>query len=92
MRIIGELDIDGIKITAFKTNERISIKFESNLLEQNYKFRDGSGIETIDDVILFCSPATLKTIKDTFSTMANIRRDAILSLLNDGKTEFDHII
>ena len=40
MRIIDEFNADDVKVTVFKMNDKISIKFEYNLLEQIYKFRD----------------------------------------------------
>lgn len=50
MRIIGEIPHDILKITVFKMNDKTSIKFEHNLIEQIIKFREGSGIETLEDV------------------------------------------
>ncbi len=39
MRILGYLDHPILKITVFKTDTRLSIKFENNNFEQTYKFR-----------------------------------------------------
>lgn len=91
MRIIGEFDIDQIKVTIFKMNEKVSVKFEYNLLEQIYKFRDGSGINTLDDVKIFCSIPTITKIKKTFEDMGNTRSASIKSMHPVYK-EFDIII
>ncbi|WP_367389344.1 hypothetical protein [Lewinella sp. LCG006] len=39
MRILGYLDHPILKITVFKTDTRLSIKFENSNFEQTYKFR-----------------------------------------------------
>ena len=92
MRTIGEFDAENIKITAFSMNERISIKFEYNLLEQTYKFRDGSGINTLADVQKFCSEKTINAVKETFTTMANTRSIAIVDMNSNEEEVFEEII
>ncbi len=49
MRIIGEIPHELLKITVFRMNDKTSIKFEHDLVEHIIKFRDGSGIETLED-------------------------------------------
>ncbi len=91
MRIIGEFDIDQIKVTIFKMNEKVSVKFEYNLLEQTYKFRDGSGINTLDDVKIFCATPTIIKVKKIFEEMGNTRSESIQSM-DPVYKEFDIII
>lgn len=45
MRIIDEINRGELKITVFKMNDRLSVKFERELSEIIYKFRDGSGFD-----------------------------------------------
>ncbi len=92
MRIIDEFDISGIKATVFKMNERISVKFEYNLLEQTYKFRDGSGVNTPEEVKSFCSEAFVQQLKSTFDLMASARKDSLLSMIVAQGEIFDEII
>lgn len=92
MRIIGEFDLDQIKVTVFKMNERISLKFEYNLLEQTYKFRDGSGINSMEDIRNFCSQNTMTHVKEIFKNMAESRSSALSALINILEDEFDIII
>lgn len=92
MRIIGEFDISGIKTTVFRMNERTSVKFEFNLLEQIYKFRDGSGIETTEDVRRFCSAEFVNKILEIFSSMDEARYQTLLSLQETEGEKFDEII
>lgn len=92
MRIIGEFDLDQIKVTVFKMNERISVKYEYNLLEQTYKFRDGSGIQTVEDVRQYSDGEVIKKINHIFSEMANLRMTGISQLHQLNEDEFDEII
>ena len=92
MRIIGEFDKGPIKITALQMNGKISIKFELNLLEQTYKFRDGSGIERLIDVENFCDDELINEVHRTFDTMS-VSRLATLERMNSlSGTEFDIIL
>ena len=55
MRIIGNIDHPTLKITAFKHDGKLSVKFEVGLMEQTYKFResdklnDFSGLQKVID-------------------------------------------
>ncbi|MFZ1749453.1 MAG: hypothetical protein WAU01_04655 [Saprospiraceae bacterium] len=92
MRIIGEFDIDGIKTTVFVMNERISVKYEYQLMEQTYKFRDGSGIQSLADVERFSMEKTSERIKQIFTEMAKIRTEALVSMATEEDDEFDVIL
>ncbi|MGB4958845.1 MAG: hypothetical protein WBO36_05165 [Saprospiraceae bacterium] len=92
MRIIGEFDIDGIKATVFVMNERISVKYEYQLMEQTYKFRDGSGIQSLADVERFSMEKTSERIKQIFTEMAKIRTEALVSMATEEDDEFDVIL
>jgi len=92
MRIIGEFDADQIKVTVFKMNERISLKFEYNLLEQTYKFRDGSGISSMEDIRDYCNQNTIDQVSRIFKNMAEARSTSLSLLISSSEEEFDIII
>lgn len=92
MRIIGEFDAGDIKVTVFKMNERISIKFEKNLLEQTYKFRDGSAVSTLQEAQTFCSQQAIDDINKIFDTMAAARSNSLHSMIENQEEKFDVII
>lgn len=73
MRIVDTFDIDGILVSVFKMDNKISVKFESNGLEQTYKFRDGSPINNPEDVKKWMNEAVISKIKTTFASMALTR-------------------
>ncbi|MBK8519177.1 MAG: hypothetical protein IPL55_23695 [Saprospiraceae bacterium] len=92
MRIIDEFDIGEIKVTVFKMNEKISIKFEYLLLEQIYKFRDGSGVDDVKDVKMFCSDETMKRINNIFNIMTSNKSESLMGMVSsDIIDEFDTI-
>ena len=77
MRIIGEIEHHSMKISVFKVTDKLSIKFEKNLLEQIYKFRDGSGIDTLENAKMLVSPALLAEVEAQFDIMAKIRGNGL---------------
>lgn len=87
MRIIGEFDAGQIKVTVFKMNERVSIKLETGLLEQTYKFRDGSGVENVEQARQFCDEAFLDRVSAIFMTMATARNQRFDALLQNSAEE-----
>lgn len=94
MRILKEFDTRGIKCTVFSWNGKISVKCEKDLLEQIYKFRDGSGLYTPDDAELFLDDSFFETVEQCFAQMASIRfgRCKTLQESKGLLAEFDVII
>lgn len=91
MRVIGEFAVGDIKVSVFKYNERISVKYEKYLLEQVYKFRDGSNIRNVNDVMKFSETIESK-LNVIFDSMNQLRTDRLMELNGDGLDEFDEII
>lgn len=80
MRIIGYIDHDYLKITVFKMDDKISMKFESGMYEQTYKFRSGEGVETMEDAQKFASPAVMAQVEQILGTMHQTRLAGLVSL------------
>lgn len=51
MRIIGEIPHSHFKITVFKMEHRLSVKFEQGFLEQTYKFRENENLKGFADIV-----------------------------------------
>ncbi len=79
MRVIGEFDLGAVKASVFKMNERLSVKYEYQLMEQTYKFRDGTGIKSVEDIHKF-SQRIEEDIMSCFDTMSKLRWKGIQSL------------
>ena len=91
MRVIGEFALGDIKVSVFKYNERISVKYEKYILEQVYKFRDGTNIRSVDDVMKF-SETIQARLDAIFDEMAKLRSDRLQELDGNGLDDFDEII
>ena len=91
MRIIGEIPHPSFKITVFQMNARISVKIEFQLLEQTYKFRDGSGVQNLADAERFLTPDFLRECQTIFTQMEKSKLTSLMEMNQDGE-EFDEII
>ena len=65
MRILGEFSFGSIKVTVFIYNEKVSIKFERNLVEIIFKYRDGSGITLLKMPKELCTDSFMEEIDRT---------------------------
>ena len=91
MRIIGEVSHPVYKITAFSSHGKVSLKIEDGLLEQTLKFRDGTGIESIEDIRKFCSKEFLEVVGTNFKALQKSKVDALVAM-NSEDDAFDIII
>ena len=51
MRLLANIPHPLLKISIFTNDNRFTLKFESGLYEQTYKFRDGDGYDNVDAII-----------------------------------------
>ena len=73
MRIIGEIPHPVMKISVFQSDQKISIKFEYQLMEQIYKFRDGEGINNFQDAAKTVTPEICEKVMDIFSLQGQLK-------------------
>ena len=93
MRIIGNIEHPILKITVFKMENRISVKFESGLYEQTYKFRDGEGVETLEDVEKVVDVPFQAQVLQHLNQMHEIRNQTLSrNIVLEEEDEFDRII
>ena len=55
MRLLANIPHPLLKISIFTNDNRFTLKFESGLYEQTYKFRDGDGYDSVDAIIQLIS-------------------------------------
>ena len=91
MRIIGELPHHTLKITVFKMNDKLSVKFEDRLIEHIIKFRPGSGVESIEDVQNLISEEFKDEILSIITQTAKSRSKLVLRT-QTSNDEFPQII
>lgn len=79
MRILDEFNFGLVKVTIFIYNEKLSMKFEKNLVEIVMKFRDGSPIITVNDAKTFCSEPFMDQIDSKLDLLAKLRYENLSS-------------
>ncbi len=94
MRIVGSIDHPEWKITIFRNDNRLSVKLESGLVEQTFKFRDGEGIDHVDDVHRLMDKPFLAEIAALMKQMQLARHSALRRHLenNSAKEAFEVIV
>ena len=93
MRIIGNIDHPVLKITIFKMDNKLSVKFETGLYEQTYKFRMGDLIKSAEDIRTIVDQKFLEEVLDNFNRMTRSKNTSIdRNLAKLDEEEFDDII
>jgi hypothetical protein len=93
MRIIGYIEHPVLKITVFKMDNRVSIKFETGQYEQTYKFRSGEGVENLEDAQKIVDAEFSQQILGLFEQMHRQRNLASSrNIQTEEEGEFERII
>lgn len=69
MRIVGYIDHPVYKITVFKTDTRLSIKFEDTSYEQTYKFRPSIATNSLAEIKRLVDTDFLQQVGQRFQSM-----------------------
>ena len=89
MRIVSEWTQEDLRVTVFHMNGRYSIKLEQGLLEQTYKFRDG----TFDSVEALKNAMTDDFYNKSRSIFNSMKENEVSSeVKQDDDQGFDEII
>lgn len=67
MRIIGEIAHQRMKISVFRNDNRISIKFENAQYEQIFKMKEE--ITSVEEAQRFADVALMEAVENNFITM-----------------------
>ena len=93
MRIIGYIEHPELKITVFKMDNKLSVKFESGLFEQTYKFRASDQLNTIEDIQKLVDEIFIEGVLEELKCMNQIKNKAISRFISDNEQEeFEEII
>ena len=93
MRIIGEIPHPRLKITLFRLNQRLSIQFEAGMFTQIYKFREGDGLETAQDIQQLVDEPFIRAVEQQMQKMQDTGIRAMGRFRTTGPVdEFDEII
>ena len=93
MRIVGDITHSQMKITIFKNDGKFSLKFESGLLEQTYKFRDDERLATVEDMKQIVDQSFIHKIEEILRGMHDAKLDTLQRHLTQPEDdEFDQIV
>ncbi len=93
MRIIGYIEHPVLKITAFKMDNKLSVKFESGLFEQIYKFRESDQLNKIEDIQKFVDEIFISNVLEVLKSMNQIKNKALSRFISENdQEEFEEII
>ena len=92
MRIVGDIPHPRLNITIFKNDGKFSLKCESGLLEQIYKFRDDDRLATADDVKKVVDALFIEKMEDLLRGMYDARMTAMQRNLTQVEEEFETIV
>jgi hypothetical protein len=93
MRIIGYIEHPVLKITIFKMDNKFSVKLESGLYEQTYKFRQSDDINGPEDIRKIVDEAFIAGVLEMLDQMHRIKNKAIeRGLPSSEDDEFEEII
>jgi hypothetical protein len=90
MRIIKEINKGSLKITVFKYQEKISIKFEKDINEIIIKFRDGSIEESNIDT--FLSEDIINKYESILDEMQKTKVEQLFLIEEEKGFEFPEIV
>ncbi len=93
MRIIGYLEDQRFKITAFKSGNKFALKFETDLLEQTYKVRESNAIANLEDLNKLVDEQFKTFINDQFVQMRKELNESFIRLNPmEEEDEFEEIV
>ena len=77
MRIIGQIDHPTLKITVFKMNERVSVKFENEGYEQTFKLGQDDRLAQLEGVAHWVDATLLEQVQLVFQQLHRNRLEAL---------------
>ena len=92
MRIIGHIDHASLKITVFKMDNKLSVKFETGLYEQTFKFRESNELYDFASMQQLVDEQLIGEVIENFAKMHRSKNEALGRFLPKAEAEFEEII
>lgn len=93
MRIVGYIEHPNLKITVFKMDNKTSIKFETGMYEQTYKFREMDELNNMEKIKELVDGEFVNNVLSEFQRMHQYKNNALSSFLpKEEEDEFEEII
>ncbi|MEO1516178.1 MAG: hypothetical protein AAFV95_14230 [Bacteroidota bacterium] len=92
MRIVGNIDHPSMKITIFQMDNKLSVKFETGLYEQTYKFRAGDQTDTSEDMRELVDAEFQQAVLEQFQQLHRLKMQALNRRRASEGERFEEII
>ena len=92
MRILGYIEHPTLKITIFKNDDKLSVKFENMMYEQTYKFRSALNLESADDIRQVIDAQYIAQVEQDLTRMHQTQMTALMRRETVDENEFDEIL
>ena len=93
MRIVGYVEHPNLKITVFQMDNKISIKFETGMYEQTYKFREMDELKNMEQIKKLVDGEFANNVLNEFQKMHQFKNNALGNFLpKEEEDEFEEII
>ena len=92
MRIIGNIDHPTLKITVFKMDHKLSVKFEIGLYEQTYKFRESNELHDMATMQKLVDAQFIREVMENFAKLHQAKNEALGRFLPKAEDKFEEII
>lgn len=92
MRIIGDIPHPSMKITVFKMDNKLSVKFETGLYEQTFKFRESNELSDFESMQKLVDEHFIAEVIEQFAKLHRTKNEALGRFLPKVVQEFEEII
>jgi hypothetical protein len=92
MRIIGNIEHPVMKITVFKMDNKLSVKFETGLYEQTFKFRESNELTDFDAIQQLVDEQFMQLVLENFAKLHQIKNAAMGRFIKEEEAVFEEII
>jgi hypothetical protein len=92
MRILGYVEHPQLKITVFKMDNRISVKFENEGYEQTFKLGADDRVADLEKVKTWIDAPLLESVQNVFQNMHQNRLAAFSRNFSNANQLFEEII
>ncbi|MFM7092896.1 MAG: hypothetical protein ACKOZZ_19035 [Bacteroidota bacterium] len=92
MRLLANIPHPSLRISIFTNENRFSLKFESGLYEQTFKFRDGDGFDHVDAIVNLVTDSFCKDVIQLFNLQHEIKLNHTSNQMPRDIPEFPVII
>lgn len=92
MRLLANIPHPILRISIFTNDNRFTLKFESGLYEQTYKFRDGDGFDHVDAIVNLVTESFCQDVLNLLNLQHKMKLSHVSKQISSNEPEFPVII